>query len=130
MDNNNKTNPVQQLSEHYERLNTIELEKFNKEEKLWYKKQEDKTQKTVKCKLIAISLVCTFFIIVEVVGGALANSIAILSDAAHLSSDLFGFIFSIYAVYLSGTAANKEHTYGYHRAEILGALTNIMIIIV
>lgn len=70
------------------------------------------------------------FIIVEVVGGLMAGSIAILSDAAHLASDLIGFIFSMIAVRMAATGASKESTFGFHRAEILGALANVLVIIV
>ena len=67
--------------------------------KFWFKPSllED-ASKGVLRKLILISLVCVFFIAVEIIGGTIAGSLAILSDAAHLASDLIGFFFSIVAV--------------------------------
>ena len=66
--------------------------------------------------------------IIEVIGGYLANSIAIMSDAAHLLSDLLGFLISIISIYISRKVAKNDMSYGYHRAEIIGALVSIALI--
>lgn len=66
--------------------------------------------------------------VVEVVGGYLANSLAIMTDAAHLMSDLAGFIISINALNISKRKADERMSFGYHRSEILGALGSIIII--
>ena len=66
--------------------------------------------------------------IVEVIGGYLANSIAIMSDAAHLFSDLLGFIISIISIHIAKKQANNHMSYGYHRAEVIGALASVTII--
>ena len=79
-------------------------------------------------KLIKISVFCFVFMCVELIGGYIAGSIAIMSDAAHLLSDLAGFIISLISLYIVATPANKDLTYGYHRAEIVGALASILII--
>jgi Co/Zn/Cd efflux system component len=81
-------------------------------------------------KLWAIFGVCCVFIVAEVVGGLIAGSLAILSDAVHLASDLCGFVFSIVAINLSMMDATVVYTYGYARAQILGALTSTLLIIV
>lgn len=52
----------------------------------------------------------------EAVGGYLANSIAIMSDSAHLLSDLTSFIVSIVAIYLAMQPASKKMNFGYYRA--------------
>lgn len=54
--------------------------------------------------------------VAEVVGGYFANSIAIMSDAAHLLSDLSSFLVSLAALYLAMRPASKQMNYGYHRA--------------
>ena len=90
----------------------------------FYKKQQDEAIK----KLSWVCVICTFFMIIEVVGGYLANSIAIMSDAAHLLSDLLGFIISIISIYISRKVAKNDMSYGYHRAEIIGALVSIVLI--
>ena len=73
-------------------------------------------------------MICVFFITVEVVGGYIANSIAIMTDAAHLLSDLLGFQISIVALFLGQRPASMSLTYGYHRAEVVGALCSVILI--
>ena len=66
--------------------------------------------------------------VVEIAGGYIANSIAIMTDAAHMLSDVAGFMISYFAVYLGGRPSTFSLSYGYHRAEILGALASILLI--
>jgi len=66
--------------------------------------------------------------IIEVIGGYISNSIAIMTDAAHMFSDVAGFGISIIAIRYGLRTPNAKHTYGYHRAEVLGALASIVII--
>lgn len=60
-------------------------------------------------------------------GAYLSHSIAIFTDALHLSSDLIGFLLSLYSLYYS-ERKNPFRTFGNGRAEALGALASIMII--
>ena len=46
-------------------------------------------------------MICLIFMIIEIIDGYLANSIVIMSDAAHLLSDLLGFVISIISIYIS-----------------------------
>jgi zinc transporter 2 len=66
--------------------------------------------------------------IVEIIGGLMANSIAIISDAAHLGSDVLGFGVTIWALAMSRKKSGGKMTYGYHRAEILGTIFSIFTI--
>lgn len=66
--------------------------------------------------------------IVEFIGGFISNSTAIKTDATHLLSDFFGFLFSLISVYLTRRKSTHKHSYGYVRAEILGALLSVFII--
>lgn len=79
-------------------------------------------------KLVCVFLLAGLFMVIEIVGGILAGSIAILSDAAHMLSDLLGFVISIVSVWISGFPANKKHSYGFHRAGVIGALGSVMVI--
>ena len=79
-------------------------------------------------KLVWVVLITTFFVAVEIAGGLFSNSIAIISDAAHLTSDAFGIGISIVALKIAERSSNDEHTFGYHRAEVLGALVSILFI--
>ncbi len=74
---------------------------------------------------LALSLGITLaFVIFEVITGILANSLALLSDAAHNLTDVLTLALSWLAIRLSLKPANSNHTYGYHRAGILIALLN------
>ncbi|CAD6192391.1 unnamed protein product [Caenorhabditis auriculariae] len=68
------------------------------------------------------------FIASEVIGGYLASSLAIMSDAFHLFSDLLSFLISIMALRLARKRESHRFTFGYGRAEVLGALTSIFIL--
>jgi zinc transporter 2 len=79
-------------------------------------------------KLWIVSGICLVFMIIEIIGGYLASSIAIMADAAHLLSDLLGFLISIASIYISRKQATSHMSYGYHRAEVIGALVSVNII--
>lgn len=80
-------------------------------------------------RLISVTCVSCTFMVCELIGGWLSNSLAILTDAAHLLSDVSGFIISIFSIWVGLIPAKKSSlSYGYHRAEIIGALTSVLII--
>lgn len=60
----------------------------------------------------------------EVVGGLLANSLALLADAGHMLSDAAALGLSLFALWAARRPAGPQHTYGYVRTEILAALIN------
>ncbi|KAG0233018.1 hypothetical protein BGX31_004958 [Mortierella sp. GBA43] len=76
---------------------------------------------------IAIGLCSTFFV-VELIGGLWSDSLALLSDSFHLLTDITSFVISLSAIYLSRRSCTSTHTFGYHRAEVLGALASIFLI--
>jgi cobalt-zinc-cadmium efflux system protein len=63
-------------------------------------------------------------LIAEVAGGIWTNSLALLSDAAHVFMDLFALVLSLLAIRLARFPATDRRTYGWHRAEILASLIN------
>lgn len=79
-------------------------------------------------KLSRAVMICLFFMAVEVAGGLYANSLAILTDAAHLLTDVAGFALSLFAIWASGWEATPLQTFGFSRLEILGALGSILFI--
>ncbi|CAG8656042.1 10987_t:CDS:2 [Dentiscutata erythropus] len=88
----------------------------------------EKSSSQPKKKLwIAIGISLTFFAI-ELVGGFIAESLALLSDSFHLLSDVVSFGISLLSIYLASRPATRALSYGYHRAEILGALVSIFLI--
>jgi cobalt-zinc-cadmium efflux system protein len=62
--------------------------------------------------------------VIEVAAGIFANSLALLTDAAHNLTDVIALGLSWYAVWLTSRPATHRRTYGYHRAGILVALVN------
>jgi len=69
------------------------------------------------------------FLMVEVVGGILTNSLALLADAGHMFTDVVGLIMALVAIKLGEKPAHQEKTFGYYRTEILAALANAVILI-
>lgn len=64
------------------------------------------------------------YLLVEVVGAFMTNSLALLSDAAHMATDALGLVIALTAVRLSRRPPDARRTYGYVRLEALGAVTN------
>lgn len=79
-------------------------------------------------KLLMAVVLCVLFMSVEVIGGMKANSLSILTDAAHLLSDVAAFTISLFSLWASGWEANPRQSYGFFRIEILGALVSIQLI--
>lgn len=74
--------------------------------------------------LWATLLITLFFTIVEVVGGILSNSLALLSDSAHMISDVVALGLSMAAIYLARRPPNSRYTFGFLRFEVIAALLN------
>jgi cobalt-zinc-cadmium efflux system protein len=70
------------------------------------------------------------FVAVEVVYGLAANSLALLSDAAHNLSDVFGLLIAWSAFHLGKSLPTKRRTYGLRRSSILAALTNAIVLLI
>jgi solute carrier family 30 (zinc transporter), member 2 len=79
-------------------------------------------------KLLLVTGLCFIFMILEVIGGYVSGSIAIITDAAHMLSDVAGFMISYFAIYMGSRPGNHKMSFGYHRAEILGALASVLLI--
>ncbi len=80
-------------------------------------------QKNRKALRIAIA-VTGAIMIVEIIGGFLANSLALLSDAGHMLTDASSLILSLIALRLTNRPSSATRTYGFYRMEILAALIN------
>jgi cobalt-zinc-cadmium efflux system protein len=64
------------------------------------------------------------YMVAELVGGLMANSLALLADAGHMLSDVGALALSLFAVWMAQKPATPRRTYGYYRTEILAALAN------
>ena len=69
------------------------------------------------------------FLCVEVVGGILTHSLALLADAGHMLTDVGGLVLSLIAMRLATRPPTPERTYGYYRAEILAAVANAVVLL-
>jgi len=81
-----------------------------------------------KSMKIALFITLIFFL-VEVAGGLLSGSLALISDAGHMFSDLLSLLLSLGAMTLALQLPTKERTYGYHRGEIFAAFINSLLLI-
>jgi zinc transporter 2 len=96
----------------------------------WEIKKDKYTEeaKSAQKKLMVVISITATFMIIEIIGGLMADSIAIISDAAHLGSDVLGFGVTIWALSMSRKQSGGKHTFGYHRAEVLGTIFSIFTI--
>ena len=78
--------------------------------------------------LIALAITA-LMTVVELVGGVLSNSLALLGDAGHMFTDTLALGLSVVALTLAKRPASQTRTYGFHRAEVLAALTNGTILV-
>ncbi|XP_074656004.1 proton-coupled zinc antiporter SLC30A2-like isoform X2 [Tubulanus polymorphus] len=84
--------------------------------------------KRARRKLMIASVLCLLFMTGEAVGGTLASSLAVVTDAAHLLSDFASFMISLLAIYLATRPATKKMSFGWYRAEVMGALVSVLLI--
>ena len=68
------------------------------------------------------------FLIAEVVGGVVLNSLALLSDAAHMFTDVAALAIALAAIRIARRPADQRRTFGYHRFEILAAAFNALLL--
>jgi cobalt-zinc-cadmium efflux system protein len=83
----------------------------------------DLTRSTIRRLVLSLGLTAAF-VVVEIIAGLFANSLALLTDAAHNATDVIALALTWWALNYTTKPANHEKTYGYHRAGILVALIN------
>src|SRR5712692_2762811 len=86
----------------------------------------ERTRRVLRLSLVATML----YIVLLVVAGIRAHSLALLSEAGHNLSDFLALLLSLLAVYLEGRPPSATKTYGYRRAGVLVALVNALSLIV
>lgn len=87
-------------------------------------------QKVNENNLLAATFLNLVITVVEIAGGFLSGSLALLSDALHNLSDTFATFIAYLATIIGRREANHKKTFGYKRLEILAALINAVILIV
>jgi cobalt-zinc-cadmium efflux system protein len=75
-------------------------------------------------RLRTVLAVTAGYFVIELVAGYFANSLALMTDAVHLLTDIAALCLSLFTLWIAAKPAQGARTYGYLRAEILGALVN------
>uniref|UniRef100_A0A8D8YJN4 Zinc transporter 2 n=1 Tax=Cacopsylla melanoneura TaxID=428564 RepID=A0A8D8YJN4_9HEMI len=109
---------------HAEPVSTIILD----DEPHCHRDRKINDNKKARRKLWFASILCLLFMIVEIIGGYLSGSLAIATDAAHLLTDFASFMISLIALWVASRPATKQMPFGWYRAEVLGALTSVLLI--
>ncbi len=82
-------------------------------------------ERSASRKRLTITLIMVVaYMIAEIIGGWLTNSLALLADAGHMLSDAAALGLSLFALHMAQRPASPRSTFGYYRAEILAALVN------
>ncbi|MCZ4512835.1 cation diffusion facilitator family transporter [Streptomyces sp. ActVer] len=77
---------------------------------------------------VALSITLTVMV-VEIIGGMVANSLALVADAAHMATDALGLGMALLAIHFANRPASGSRTFGFARAEILAALANCLLLL-
>ncbi len=83
---------------------------------------------SAKKKLVIVVVICFIWMIVEIIFSMLANSLALLTDAVDLLKDIAEFGINIICINYAKRKSSDEHTFGYLKAESLGAFVSIILI--
>ncbi len=73
--------------------------------------------------------ITVFVMVVQIVGGLLADSLALVADAAHMATDALGLGMALLAIHFANRPPSDRRTFGYARAEILAALANCLLLL-
>lgn len=80
-------------------------------------------------RLLIVLLMTGTFMVIEVAGGLLTGSLALLADAGHMLTDVAALGLSAFAMWMAARPSTPEKSYGYHRAEILAAVINAVVLL-
>ncbi|CAB4689662.1 MAG: cation diffusion facilitator family transporter [Actinobacteria bacterium] len=81
-------------------------------------------------RLRLVLLVTASVMVLEVVGAFVTGSLALLADAGHMATDAAAVVLALGASYLAARPGGPRSTFGYHRAEVLAALVNALVLLV
>jgi len=79
-------------------------------------------------RLALVLGITSSFLVLEVVGGILTNSLALLADAGHMFTDVAGIGLALFAIRLASRPSSEERTFGLYRVEILAAVVNAVLL--
>ncbi|XP_016373960.1 putative proton-coupled zinc antiporter SLC30A4 [Sinocyclocheilus rhinocerous] len=90
-------------------------------------RERDKRRRVMR-KLGVAAMLYFLFMVGELIGGYVANSLAIMTDALHMLTDLIGIVVSLLALWLSAKPPSYRFTFGLHRLEVLSAGISVLLI--
>ena len=105
-------------------ISSLKMKKMNEKKKVEEGVMTEKEE--VIWRLQTACWLCSVFIVLEVVGGYISGSLAVLSDAAHMFSDLTSFAVAIMVAHWSNLPPSERNTYGYKRSEAVSALFSML----
>ncbi|MFL6003212.1 MAG: cation diffusion facilitator family transporter [Nocardioides sp.] len=82
-----------------------------------------------RARLRLVLAITSVVLVVELVGAWVAGSLALLADAGHMVTDLSAIVLALGASYVASRPAGPRSTFGWHRAEILAALLNALVLL-
>ncbi len=83
-------------------------------------------RETSRRSLVIALVLIGGFMIVEVIGGILSGSLALLADAAHMITDAAAIALALLAFWVAGRPSSVERTFGYHRTQVIAAMLNAL----
>ncbi len=90
---------------------------------------EQVSEKSVKYLFVSF-LINMLLSVVEIVGGIVAGSVALIGDALHNTSDAFSILIAVIAFKIGHKKATKKYTYGFKRAEVIGGFVNLILLFI
>lgn len=89
----------------------------------------DYEQRIKAMRAIRYALLCCFaFMVTEIIGGTWSHSLAILTDAAHLFTDVGALSLALFSLHVTTRKASMHFSFGFHRAEVVGSLGSVLTI--
>ena len=90
---------------------------------------EEVSEKSVTYLFISF-LINMLLSVVEIIGGIIGGSVSLIGDALHNTSDAFSILIAVVAFKIGHKKATKKYTYGFKRAEVIGAFVNLILLFI
>jgi len=92
-------------------------------------KSDDRAYSSTQRNLLIVLSILALVMVAEIIGGILANSLALLSDAGHMLTDILALGLTIFAIRFAQRPPTASKTFGFYRVEILAAFFNGMLLL-
>ncbi|NBT35599.1 MAG: cation transporter [Betaproteobacteria bacterium] len=90
----------------------------------------DQQRSAIEARALGLCLAITAsFAVFQLLAGIYSGSLALISDSAHMATDCVGLATALFATHLTHRGRDTQHTYGYHRLEVLSATFNALLLV-